>query len=79
MSYICGGNSPTSGNAGVNPVDLHNRGRQGPTVADVGRARVVPDLYRRAVDSTAAVALAALLYPAIAWAYRDERRKAGTR
>lgn len=34
---------------------------------------------RRAVDSTAAVALAALLYPAIAWAYRDERRKAGAR
>ena len=36
-------------------------------------------LRQRAVDSTAAVALAALLYPAIAWAYRDERRKAGTR
>lgn len=34
---------------------------------------------RRAVDHTAALAVAALLYPAVVWAYRDERRKAGAR
>lgn len=36
-------------------------------------------LRQRAVDHTAALAVAALLYLPIVWAYRDERRKAGTR
>ena len=42
-------------------------------------ARVVPDFYRRMIDNTAALAVAALLYPAVVWAYRDERREAGAR
>lgn len=79
MSYIWGDNSPTSGNTGDHPVDLHIRGRQGPTGPDVGRPWFVPDLYRRMIDTVVALAVAAAILPFVAWAYRDERRKAGTR
>lgn len=64
MSYIWGGNSPTSGNTGDHPVDQPIWGRLGPTGADVGRPRVVPDLYRRALHSRlASLVLVALLFP----------------
>ncbi len=79
MSYIWGGNSPTSGNTGDHPVDLRKLGALGRTGARRRAMRVVPDLYRRAIDHTAALAVAALLYLPIVWAYRDERRQAGAR
>jgi hypothetical protein len=39
---------------------------------------VTADLGRRIVDTTAALTLAAIIFPAVCWVYRGER-KAGAR
>lgn len=68
MSYICGGNFVTSGDAAFRLRDLREWGRPGPTGATGGRARVVPDLYRRPLRSRLADAfgVAVLFLPLLA-------------
>lgn len=74
MSYISGGNSVTSADSAEVGPGLRKQVWPGVTRRDSESQRVVPDLYRRVIDTVALAVLFPLLYlAALALDWQDRK------